>query len=49
MELSGGGEHESWEGGERIDRELDGVQGMLGEAGNALRVVRAGLEELDRT
>ena len=49
MELSGRGEHESGEGGERIDRELDGVQGMLGEAGNALRVVRAGLEELDRT
>jgi hypothetical protein len=32
-----------------MDRELDGVQGMLGEAGIALCEVRAGLEELGRT
>jgi len=31
-----------------MGRELDGVQGMLGEAGSALSEVRAGLEEWGR-
>jgi len=41
--------HGSEEAGARMDRELDGLQNLLGEAGNALSEVRAGLEELDQT
>lgn len=43
--LNGEGEHGRGEGGERMERELDVVQDMLGEAGIALSKVRVGLEE----
>jgi hypothetical protein len=46
-ELNGEREHGCGEGRERMDVELEGVQGMLGKAGIALIEVRAGLEQWD--